>query len=165
MLRLLVTLPLRLVALLIAVPTRLSARLLRFSIATTWRTSRVAVRSSIVSFLLGVGVGWFLTTPTGRHAVQVVRHAVRGRVEAPPTDEALAQRVGAALGADARTWHLPRPRIDCRQGTVELVGSVPHEEGRAALTAVAAAVAGVDAVVDRLTVDGTDAPAGTVVPV
>lgn len=96
MIRTLLTLPFRIVAVLVAVPTRWSARLLRFSAVATFRTTRAAVRSSIVSFLLGIGVGWFLTTPTGRYAVRVVVDAVRGSSGAAPTEE-VARSVDAPL--------------------------------------------------------------------
>lgn len=90
------TLPFRLVAALIAafvvIPTKLSARVLRFSTVATLRTTRFAMRSSIISFAAGVGAGWFLGTPAGRDLVD----QVRGRIQGAPAGP------GSAEPADAR---------------------------------------------------------------
>jgi hypothetical protein len=153
LIRTLLALPFRLLAVLVAVPTNLSARLLRFSVVTTWRTSRAAVRSSIISFLLGIGVGWFLTTPTGRYATSLVVDAVRGRMASAVDDATLAERVRAAVSADTTTWHLPRPDVAVDGGVVTLTGVVPHGQGRDDLASAAARVPGVVSVVDHLTVD------------
>ena len=158
MIRTLLALPFRLVAVLVAVPTRLSARLLRFSVVTTLRTTRVAVRSSIVSFLLGIGFGWFLTTPTGRNATALVLDAVRRRSAPAVDDTSLTGAVRSALSSSTTTWHLPQPDVSVRGGVVTLTGTVPHAEGRDELASVAATVPGVVSVVERLTVEGADAP-------
>lgn len=158
MIRTLLALPFRLVAVLVAVPTRLSARLLRFSLVTTWRTTRVAVRSSILSFLLGVGVGWSLSTPTGRNAAALVLDAVRRRSSPAVDDTSLTEAVRTALSSDPSTWHLPQPAVVVRGGVVTLSGPVPHTEGRDELASVAARVPGVVSVVDQLTVGEVEAP-------
>ena len=123
------------------------------------------MRSSIISFLLGIGLGWFLTTPTGRYAVALVLDAIRGRTATPVDDDTLTDRVRAALGADTATWHLPQPDVVVRGGVVTLSGEAPHDEGRLDLTSVAATVDGVVSVVDHLSVvDTTPASAPTPTP-
>ncbi|QGG94847.1 BON domain-containing protein [Actinomarinicola tropica] len=160
MIRTLIALPFRLVALVVAIPTRLSARLLRFSVVTAARTTRLAVRSSLISFAVGVGLGWFLSTPTGRYATGVALDAVRGR-RAPVDDAALAGRVRAALEGGPATSHLPQPQVAVAGGVVTLSGGVPDETTRTELLAAAATTEGVVSVVDRLVV-GADPQGATV---
>ena len=152
MFRALLLLPFRLAVALVAIPTRLSARLLRFSLVTTFRTTRAAVRSSIVSFLLGVGLGWFITTPTGRQAVAYVRQALGQGTAVPVDDESLAGRVRTTLAGSSRTWHLPQPDVTVAAQVVTLTGEVPHEQGRADLVATVRVIEGVASVVDQLSV-------------
>ncbi len=149
---------LRLAGRVILMPTRITARLVRGSIRTWWRSMRFAARSSILSFVAGLGVGWFLTTPTGRYLLASVRDALLSPPVAPLDDEALAAAVRSALAADSSTWHLPQPEVVVAAGHVTLRGAVPHAEGRESLLLVAAGVPGVASVVDVL--DLTDPAAG-----
>lgn len=138
----------------VVVPTRVSAHVVRASVVTSARTMRFAARSSVVSFALGLGLGWFLTTPTGRYLLALLRDAILPAPVAPPDDESLASAVRSELAAAAATWHLPQPEVAVVDGHVTLRGEVPHDEGREALLVAAAGVIGVEAVVDVLDLDG-----------
>jgi hypothetical protein len=144
----------------VTVPTRVSARVVRGSVVTTYRSMRFAVRSSLISFVLGAGLGWFLTTPTGRYLLASLRESVLPPAVAPPDDESLAAAVRTEIAAAPTTWHLPQPEVAVAEGHVTLRGDVPHAEGREALLLVAAGVPGVASVVDVL--DLTDAVAPSV---
>ena len=139
----------------VTAPTRVSARVVRGSVVATYRSMRFAARSSVVSFGVGVGVGWFLTTPTGRYLLGSLRDAVLPPPVAPPDDESLAALVRSEIAAAPTTWHLPQPDVAVAEGHVTLRGDVPHAEGREAMLLVAAGVPGVASVVDVL--DLTDA--------
>jgi len=141
---------LRLAERVILMPTRVTARLVRGSILTSLRSMRFAARSSILSFVAGVGVGWFLTTPTGRYLLASIRDALMSPPIAPPDDDALAAAVRSSLAADSSTWHLPQPEVVVADRHVTLRGAVPHAEGRESLLLVAAGVPGVASVVDVL---------------
>ena len=138
-------------------PTKVSARILRASIVTSARSMQLAARSSVISFGIGLGLGWFLTTPTGRYLLASIRDAVLSPTVAPPDDDGLAAAVRSELAAAPATWHLPQPEVVVAQGHVTLRGAVPHAEGREALLLAAAGVPGVASVVDVL--DLTDASA------
>lgn len=157
-LRPLLVLPLQLARLLaqllVIVPLRTSFALLAFSARTTAHTTRLAVRSSLVAFLAGLGLGWLLGTPTGRQMLADARSLVRG--DEPPTDAELAERVRAELRGSASTWHLVQPGVDAVAGIVTLSGEVPHDQARSDLVAVVGAVPGVEAVADRLVVAVTE---------
>jgi hypothetical protein len=152
----------------VVVPTRVSARVVRGSVVTTVRTMRFAARSSVMSFVLGLGLGWFLTTPTGRYLLATLRDAILPDPVAPPDDEGLSSAVRSALAATATTWHLPQPEVVVVDGHVTLRGEAPHDQGREALLVAAAGVPGVAAVVDALRVptasDVSDVGAGRTVP-
>ena len=147
---------LRTVARVAVAPTRVSARMVRGSVRTTWRSLRFAVRSSIVSFALGLGLGWFLTTPTGRYVLASIRDLVLSPPVAATDDESLAAAVRSHLASAPATWHLPQPDILVVGGNVTLRGTAPHAQGRDALLLAAAAVPGVASVVDVLDLAGSD---------
>jgi hypothetical protein len=140
------------------VPTRVSAKVVRGSVRTTYRSLRFAVRSSIVSFALGLGLGWFLTTPTGRYVLASIRDLVVSPPVAASDDESLAAEVRTHLASAPATWHLAQPDILVVGGHVTLRGTAPHTEGRDALLLAAAAVPGVESVVDVLDVAASDRP-------
>jgi BON domain len=118
---------------------------------------RLAARSSIASFGIGLGLGWFLSTPTGRYLLASIRDAVLSPQVAAADDDGLAAAVRSELAAAPSTWHLPQPEVVVAEGHVTLRGAVPHAEGREALLLAAAGVPGVASVVDVL--DLTDATA------
>src|SRR5690606_3440422 len=107
------------------------------------------------------GVGWFLSTPTGRYLRASIVEAVRPRPAAPLDDDELAAAVRTELAGAPSTWHLPQPAVTVERGRVTLSGPVPHPTGRDALAAAAAGVTGVTEVVDLLVVEpGADGPPG-----
>ncbi len=149
-------LPFRLVALAIVLPVKMVLGSLKLTAKTTFITTRAAMRSSLISFAAGLGLGWFLTsTPTGRQLVDQVRDLVQGGPSGPVDDDQLTAQVRTELASSTRTWHLPQPEVTVSSGVVTLTGSVPHEVGRADLEAAASSVRGVTAVVNQVTVDGT----------
>ncbi|MGY6502059.1 MAG: BON domain-containing protein [Acidimicrobiales bacterium] len=151
--RFLLTLPFRLLALAILVPVKTALALLAFSLRATFASTRFALRSSLVSFAAGVGLGWFLTaTPTGRQLVGQVRDLASGSPGAPVDDDTLAAQVRTQLASSTHTWHLPQPEVTVSNGVVTLVGPVPHDAARSALEAAVMSVKGVVAVVNRVTV-------------
>jgi hypothetical protein len=153
----LVTLPFRLLAVAIILPIKVVLGLFKFSVKTTWVTTRAALRSSIISFAGGVGLGWFLTsTPTGRQLVDQVRDLVTGTTSGPIDDDQLTAQVRTELASSTRTWHLPQPDVAVLGGVVTLTGSVPHDTGKVDLEEAAKSVRGVASVVNNLAVEADD---------
>ena len=151
------TLPFRLLALAIVIPIKLALGSLKLTLKTSFVTTRAALRSSLISFAAGVGLGWFLTsTPTGRQLVDQVRDLINGAPSGPIDDDQLAAQVRTELASSTRTWHLPEPEVRIVGGVVTLSGSVPHDTGRADLEAAAKSVRGVVSVSNEVAVD--DAP-------
>jgi hypothetical protein len=148
-----ITLPFRLVALAIILPIKAALGLFKLSVKTTFVTTRAALRSSIISFAAGLGLGWFLTsTPTGRQLVDQVRDLVSGAPSGPVDDDQLAAQVRTELASSTRTWHLPQPEVAVAGGVVTLTGTVPHETGRSDLEEAASSLRGVVAVINQVTV-------------
>jgi osmotically-inducible protein OsmY len=147
-------LPFRLLALAIILPIKLTLGSLKLTAKTTFVTTRAAMRSSLISFAAGVGLGWFLSsTPTGRQLVDQVRDLVNGTPSGPVDDDQLAAQVRTELASSTRTWHLPQPEVSVSGGVVTLTGSVPHEVGRGDLAAAAGSVRGVVSVLNHVEVD------------
>jgi osmotically-inducible protein OsmY len=147
-------LPFRLLALAIIIPIKLALGSLKLTLKTSFVTTRAALRSSLISFAAGVGLGWFLTsTPTGRQLVDQVRDLVNGTPSGPVDDDQLAAQVRTELASSTRTWHLPQPDVSVAGGVVTLSGSVPHDTGRVDLEAAAVSVRGVVSVSNQVTVD------------
>jgi osmotically-inducible protein OsmY len=146
--RFIITLPFRLLALAIIVPVKLALGLVKLSVRSTF----FALRSSILSFVAGIGAGWFLTsTPTGRQLVDQVRDLVSG-TSGPVDDDQLAAQVRTELASSTRTWHLPQPQVAVSAGIVTLTGEAPHDTGRTDLEEAARSVRGVVSVLNNLTV-------------
>jgi osmotically-inducible protein OsmY len=157
-------LPFRLLALAIILPIKLVLGTLKLTVKTSFVTTRAALRSSLISFAAGVGLGWFLTsTPTGRQLVEQVRDLVNGAPSGPVDDDQLTAQVRTELASSTRTWHLPQPEVAVSGGMVTLTGSVPHETGRSDLEIAAGSVRGVVSVANHVQVDdgagATEAPA------
>jgi osmotically-inducible protein OsmY len=120
-------------------------------VRVTARTTRLVGLKAVVLFAAGLAVG-LLFAPT---AGSDLRARLRRRLDGEDmTDTELADKVGYELAHAPRTWHLPQPEVGVLQGRVELTGQVPHERGREELERVAAAVPGVLAVENALTVAG-----------
>jgi osmotically-inducible protein OsmY len=161
----LLALPFRLLAFAIVLPVKAVVASLKLTAKTTVVTTRAALRSSLISFAAGVGLGWFLTsTPTGRQLVDQVRDLVGGGASGPVDDEQLTAQVRTELASSTRTWHLPQPEVSVSGGVVTLTGTVPHEVGRADLENAARSVRGVTAVVNHVTVEVADSEADAEVP-
>lgn len=157
-----ITLPFRLLALAIILPVKAVLGLIGFTFKAGFVTVRTALRSSLISFVGGVGLGWFLTsTPTGRQLVDQVRDLVQGGGGAPLDDDGIAAQVRTELASSTRTWHLPQPEVTVAAGVVTLSGSVPHDTGRTDLEEAARTVRGVASVLNNVTVDTPDGATGT----
>lgn len=119
-------------------------------------TALAAAVGLTAGLLAGLVVGEWLGDVTRER----LRSAVRGLGgETPPVDPAALERlVLRALRGDPRTRHLPIQVRVVDAGLVELTGRVPTEEARERAGEAARAVAGADAVVNRLLVEGTDVP-------
>jgi osmotically-inducible protein OsmY len=153
-----IALPFRLVAAAIIIPIKLAMFTLKTSVKTTFVTTRAAMRSSVISFAAGVGLGWFLTsTPTGRQLVDQVRDLINGGASGPVDDDQLGAKVRTELASSTRTWHLPQPDVAVAAGVVTLTGEVPHETGKADLDDAARSVRGVISVNNLVTVSADDA--------
>ncbi|HSL58714.1 MAG TPA: BON domain-containing protein [Acidimicrobiales bacterium] len=172
--------PVRVAAVVVAATTRLSARLVGLSARTSARAvggsarfaaastvgsartvagvGRAATRSSIVAFAVGVALGWFLGTPTGRRLRREATSLVApSGGDGPVSDDELAARVRAALRGSPRTWHLAEPTVDVHAGVVSLTGEAAHPEARTDLEVTVSGVAGVMAVDNRLVLAGPTA--------
>lgn len=157
-----ITLPFRLLALAIILPVKAVLGLVGFTFKAGFVTARTALRSSLISFAGGIGLGWFLTsTPTGRQLVDQVRDMVQGGTGAPLDDDGIAAQVRTELASSTRTWHLPQPEVTVATGVVTLSGTVPHDTGRTDLEEAARTVRGVASVLNNVTVDAPEAAAGT----
>jgi len=121
----------------------------------TAKTAGAVGLKGFLFFGLGVAAGVFLAPSSG---ADLRRRLFGGG--APLSDNELAEKVGFELSHAPRTWHLPQPEVAVVAGRVELSGNVPHEAGREELERVAAAVPGVAAVENKLTVetDGNGSP-------
>lgn len=155
--RFVITLPFRLLALAIIVPVKTALALLTFSVRATLVSTRMALRSSLIAFAAGVGLGWFLTsTPTGRQLVGQARDLVSGGSGGPVDDDVLTAQARTQLASNTRTWHLPQPDVQVANGVATLTGAVPHDPARADLETAVMSVRGIVAVVNQVTVDATD---------
>lgn len=151
----LISLPFRLVAALIILPIKLVLGMFKLSVKTTFITTRAALRSSLLSFAAGFGLGWFFTsTPTGRQLADQVRDLVAGGPTGPIDDDQLAAQVRTELASSTRTWHLPQPDVAVEDGVVTLTGEVPHDTGQADLEDAAKSVRGVTSVLNQVVVAG-----------
>lgn len=158
-----ITLPFRLLALAIIIPIKTVLGLMRFSAKAAFVTTRTALRSSLIAFAAGIGLGWFFTsTPTGRQLVDQIRDLM-GQPSGPVDDSQLASHVRTELASNTHTWHLPQPEVSVSEGAVTLTGSVPHDTARADLEKVASAVRGVVSVSNSVAVEAPAATASTAV--
>lgn len=116
--------------------------------------------AAVVGFTAGLLAGLVVGEWLGDVNRERLRSAVRRLGgEMPPVDPAALERlVLRALRGDPRTRHLPIQVRVVDAGLVELTGRVPTEEARERAGEAARAVAGADAVVNRLLVEGTDVP-------
>jgi BON domain len=142
--------PVKLVLGLMGFTLRLGYKAGSLPFKATARTTRSVGFKGFLFFGLGVAAGLLLAPASG---AELRRRLFGGAGGAPMTDNELAEKVGFELSHAPRTWHLPQPEVAVVAGRVELSGNVPHEAGREELERVAAAVPGVAAVENKLTVD------------
>jgi len=125
--------------------------------AAPFRVTAVATRRlgvvGTASLLVGVAVGVLFAPVSGRQMRQRLRQLISGPALIP--DSRLQQAVVDEIGAAARTSDLPQPQVTVTGGVVTLQGTAPSETARIELEATAAAVAGVQGVVNTLTVAGS----------
>jgi len=143
----------------------LPARVLRTTVVVAFRsgvqvgslsvraTAAVSRRLGVVGTLClvaGMVIGLLVAPVTGRQMRARIRTLLAG--SRPVGDDDLRAAVVAELAGAQRTWHLPQPAVSVAGGVVTLSGSAPHETARIELEAAAAAVSGVQGVVNQLTV-------------
>ena len=123
------------------------------------RTSHLLGIRGTAALVIGVVVGLALAPMRGREFRGRVRAMVQRRTVMNDVD--IADRVTFELEHAPRTWHLPQPGVSVNQARVTLSGEAPQETSRDELARVAAAVPGVVAVDNLMTV--TDETANAVV--
>ena len=107
--------------------------------------------------IVGVAVGLLLAPVPGRELRIKLQALLGGGTD---TGSSLADKVAFELAHAPRTWHLTQPSITVRSGTVVLEGVVSDDDARDELGRVAAAIPGVAAVDNRLSLAGEVAAAG-----
>jgi hypothetical protein len=120
------------------------------SLAVGYKAGSLLGYRRLLTFAFGVGVGLLVAPVPGSQLRERLRAVLTG--EGPASDAVVTDRVRAELSSSPRTWHLPQPVVEAAAGTVTLRGEVPHDLGREELERTAAAVPGVLAVDNRLTV-------------
>jgi len=118
---------------------------------------------------LGLGVGLLAGVVLGEWLGDLhperVRRLFRGRPAPEPMDPDQVQRaVLRALRAASATRRLAVGARVLEGGVVELTGVAPDERTRRAAGEAASAVAGAEAVVNRILVEGRDLPPGATAP-
>lgn len=113
-------------------------------------TLRLVGYRRITLLATGVLAGLLLAPVPGEQLRRRLREVLDERRGAGPPGD-LVERVREALSSSPSTWHLPQPAVVLADGRIVLTGPVPHDTGRDELVRVAAAVRGVAAVDDRLT--------------
>jgi osmotically-inducible protein OsmY len=153
-------------------PARVLGRLLVLPVRVVRTTAVVAFRSGVqvgslsarataavsrrlgvvgtVCLVAGMAIGLLVAPVSGRQLRSRIRTLLAG--SRPVGDDDLQATVVAALASTQRTWHLPQPAVSVAGGVVTLSGTAPHETARIELEAAAAGVAGVQGVVNQLTV-------------
>jgi hypothetical protein len=110
-----------------------------------------------VGLLGGVVLGEWLGAV---HPERVRRLLRRGPTPVPADTERMEQAVRHALRTMPATRRLDLSARALDGGVVELTGRAPDERSRRAAGEAAAAVAGADAIVNRILVEGRDLPPG-----
>lgn len=105
----------------------------------------------LVLFGAGVVVGLLVAPMTGRELRARLTELLE---EQRGVGGDLAERIRFELSHSPRTWHLPQPEVEVVGARAILRGEVPHALGRSDLERTAAAVTGVEAVDNLLTVTG-----------
>ena len=116
-------------------------------------TAAVSRRLGVVGtvcLVAGMVIGLLVAPVSGRQLRSRIRTLLAG--SRPVGDDDLRAEVVAELAGAQRTWHLPQPDVAVAGGVVTLTGTAPHETARIELEAAAAAVPGVQGVVNRLAV-------------
>lgn len=120
-------------------------------------TTLAAAVGFTAGLIAGVVVGEWLGDVNAKRLRTAVRRLGAG--ETPPTDPVMLERVVLrALRDDPHTRHLPIQVRVVDSGLVELTGRVPSEDLRERAGEAARTVAGDEAVVNRLLVEGSDVP-------
>jgi hypothetical protein len=139
---------------LVLFPFKFGAKATKVAAKTGYRTGRLLGYRRLFVFGAGVAVGLLVAPVPGARLRQAIRDAIGGAM--PPSDPDLGALVRFELSHSPKTWHLPQPDVDVRNGTVVLKGSVPHATAKSELEQAATAVPGVAAVENHLQVAGTN---------
>lgn len=115
---------------------------------------------AVAGFAVGVLAGAVLGGSVGGlHPERVKRALTRlSRGAPPPTPEELERAVREALRADEATRDLDLEVHAAAEGLIELTGSVADALARRAAGDIARGVPGVDVVVNRILLKGSDLP-------
>jgi len=135
-------------------PIKVGTKATKVAAKTGYRTGRLFGYRRLFVFGLGVAVGVLIAPGPGKELRDKLKALVSGA--ALPTDPELGERVRFELSHSPRTWHLPQPDVNVRDGRVVLSGAVPHATARADLERAVTSVPGVTAVENLLTVSGTN---------
>jgi len=146
----LVLLPLRLLRRTAVVAFRAGVQVGSVPVRITAATSRRLGVLGTLCLVVGVLIGLLVAPVSGRQLRQRLRTLTAGSRPVPDAD--LRSAVVGELAAAQRTWHLPQPEVSVSGGVVTLAGGAPHETARIEVEAAAAAVPGVQGVVNRLVV-------------
>ncbi|MBK9178939.1 MAG: BON domain-containing protein [Acidimicrobiales bacterium] len=137
----------RLLARIALLPARVAGATLGASYTAGVRAGRLVGYRRLALIGMGVLIGLLVAPVPGRQLrARLLALVGRGRV----SDDELAGAVERELSQAPRTWHLPQPAVDVRDGVVVLRGDVPHETARRDLEQAASAVDGVVRVESRL---------------
>jgi hypothetical protein len=139
---------------LVLFPFKVGAKTTKVAAKTGYRTGRLLGYRRLFVFGVGIAVGLLIAPVPGNRLRQAIRDAIGGGE--PPSDPELDALVRFELSHSPKTWHLPQPDVDVRNGTVVLKGSVPHATAKSELEEAATGVPGVAAVENHLQVAGTN---------
>jgi hypothetical protein len=139
---------------LVLLPFKVGAKTTKVAAKTGYRTGRLLGYRRLFVFGVGVAVGLLVAPVPGVRLRQAIRDVLGSGM--PPSDPDLSALVRFELSHSPKTWNLPQPDVDVRDGTVVLKGSVPHTTAKSELEQAASAVPGVTGVENLLQVAGTN---------
>lgn len=134
-------------------PAKVGVKAGKLSAKAGYRTGRLLGYRRLFLVLVGVAIGLLVAPTSGRQLREKLKSLL---ASAEPSDPQLSDRVRYELSHSPRTWHLPQPDVDVRDGTVVLTGAVPHASARADLERAASSVPGVTGVENLLRIPGTN---------
>lgn len=138
---------------LVFLPAKVGVKAGKLSAKAGYRTGRFIGYRRVALIAVGIGIGLLIAPTSGRQLRERLKAML---APAEPSDPQLSDKVRYELSHSPRTWHLPQPDVDVRDGTVVLSGAVPHASAKADLERAASSVPGVAGVENLLRVPGTN---------